>query len=262
MTTLQGVDVDDHITSIEAELNRERFHRRVHLGVYLTTLLLIPTLAVATAALGSESMVPLSVYGGCVLVAAVVAHTGYLLGQRDRLVVLRSRLARLRDRRRDQVSGEVRLRTAAYTRYRDGIPDMVEAYRLRAHQLRRLHNFLHSVVIAGSVIAAVLTASMVVAEWARWVAVGLMVAVAVCATLSGHSRFRERSLQLQQTANLIEKELRAAELRICDYQAKTDEAVLLALAINVEQIRDDQRQREQQLDQPSELRYLPLDDRG
>jgi hypothetical protein len=103
---------------------------------------------------------------------------------------------------------------------------------------------------------------MVAAEWARWVAVALMVAVAVCAALSGHSRFRERALQLQQTANQIEKELRAAELRICDYQAKTDEAVLLALAINVEQIRDDQRQREQQLDQPSELRYLPLDDRG
>ncbi|HEX5496510.1 MAG TPA: DUF4231 domain-containing protein [Mycobacteriales bacterium] len=262
MTTLQGVDVDDHISSIEAEVQRERSHRKVHVGAYLSTVLILLALVVSAVVTGAPSLVPLSTYGSCVLVAAVIAHTGYLLAQRDKLVVLRSKLSRLRDKRRDLLNGEVRLRTAAYTRYRDGIPDMVEAYRLRAGVLRRLHNTLQAVVIAGSVAAATLTAAMIAADWARWVAVVLMAAVAVCAGLSGSFRFRERGLHLQHTANQIERELRAAELRICDYQAKTDEAVLLALAVNVEHIRDEHRQREQQLDQPAELRYLPLDDRG
>lgn len=262
MTTLQGVDVDDHISSIEADLERERFHRKLHVGAYLSTALALLALVLSAVVTDSASLVSLSTYGGCVLVAAMIAHTGFLLAQRDRLVVLGSKLSRLRDKRRDLASGEVRVRSAAYSRYRDGIPDMVEAYRLRAGQLRRLHNILQSVVIAGSVAASTLTAAMVAASWARWVAVVLMAAVAVCAGLSGSFRFRERGLHLQHTAGQIEKELRAAELRICDYQAKTDEAVLLALAVNVEHIRDEQRQREQQLDQPSELRYMPLDDRG
>jgi hypothetical protein len=261
MTSLQGVDVDDQITSIEAELERERFHRKLHVIGYLSTILLLLLLAVATGLSGSSSLLPPLIYASCLLVGVVVAHTGYLLGQRDKLVVLRSKLSRLREKRKDLVSGEVRLRTAAYTRYRDGIPDVIEGYRLRANHLRRVHNTLQSTVIIGSVGASALTASTAAAAWARWVAVVLMVTVAVCAGLSGYFRFRERALNLQQTANQIERELRAAELRILDYQGKTDEAVLLALAINVEHIRDEQRHREQQLDQPSELRYLPLDDR-
>lgn len=262
MTTLHDVDVDDHISSVEAELERGRLHRRVHVGGYASAVVILIALVVSAVVTGSTTMVPLATYGSCVLLAALIAHTGYLLAQRDRLVVLRSKLSRLRDRRRDLLNGEVRLRTAAYTRYRDGIPDMVEAYRLRAATLRRLHNTLQAVVIAGSVAAATLTAAMVAADPTRWVAVVLMAAVAVCAGLSGSFRFRERGAHLQQVANQIERELRAAELRIGDYQAKTDEAVLLALAVNVEHIRGEQRQREQHLDQPAELRYMPLDDRG
>lgn len=261
MTSLQSVEVDDQISSIEAELERERYHRKLHMGGYLFTLLLLLVLTIATGLSGSSSLVSPLIYSSCLLVGVVVTHTGYLLGQRDKLVVLRSKLSRLRERRKDLISGEVRLRTAAYMRYRDNIPDVIEGYRLRANHLRRIHNILQSVVIIGSVVASALTASIIAASWARWVSVVLMVTVAVCAGLSGYFRFRERGLHLQQTANQIERELRAAELRILDYQGKTDEAVLLALAINVEHIRDEQRQREQQLDQPSELRYLPLDDR-
>lgn len=262
MTSLQSIDVDDQITSLETELARERSHRKLHIGAYLTVLCALLVLALTTALSRSESLVSLLIYGGCVLTAVVIAHTGYLLSHRDRMIVLRSKLSRLRERRKDLTNGEVRLRAATYTRYRDGIPDIIESYRLRANHLRRLHNTLQSTVIAGSVTAIALTAAVTAATWARWVAVVLMAAVATSAGLSGYFRFRERALHLQQTANLIERELRAAELRILDYQAKTDEAVLLALAVNVEQIRDEHRHREHQLDQPAELRYISLDDRS
>lgn len=261
MNTSPTSDIEDQIDAVEAEVGQERHLRGLHLAGYAVAVVVLLGSAITAIVAESEPWVPPVGYGACVLLVVIVAYTGYLLWQRDRLVVLRSKLSRLRERRKEIATGELRPRGAAYVRYRDGIPDVIERQRMRAHTLRRTHNTLQAVVVAGSILAATLIASAAVTGWARWVAVFFTLATALSAGAGGYFRFRERGLNLQYTANQIEREFRAAELRISEYQGKTDEAVLIALAMRVEEIRNEQRGREQQLDQPSELRYAPLDDR-
>ena len=96
----------------------------------------------------------------------------------------------------------------------------------------------------------------------RWAAVFLTGAVGISAGFTGYFKFRERSLYLRQTADSIDREYKAAELKIRRYKGLTEEDGLVALAEEVESLRDEQRKREQQLEQPSEARQSSTIPRG
>jgi hypothetical protein len=68
------------------------------------------------------------------------------------------------------------------------------------------------------------------------------------------SNFGERAMNQRQTADAIEHEYNAAELGIRKYRSMGDQEALALLAEEVEWLREEQRKREQQLDQPPEVR--------
>ncbi|WP_327425768.1 MULTISPECIES: SLATT domain-containing protein [unclassified Streptomyces] len=80
-------------------------------------------------------------------------------------------------------------------------------------------------------------------------------AITVVAMFTGYYKFRERSYFLQQTADAIEEEVNAVRLGIGPYSeygpGREDEALKL-FTQRVEDHRNEQRRRQQQLDQPAD----------
>jgi hypothetical protein len=86
-------------------------------------------------------------------------------------------------------------------------------------------------------------------------AVSLLVAGA--AGIAGFFKFRERAMNQRQTADAIEHQYNAADLGIKRYKGMDPEQALAELAEAVELLREEQRKREQQLEQPAEQRPEP-----
>lgn len=78
--------------------------------------------------------------------------------------------------------------------------------------------------------------------------------VGLAAGFTGYFKYHERSFNLQQTADAIEREYEAVELRVGRYAGKSDEEAYALFADVVERHRDEQNKRQQQLDQPVEVK--------
>jgi hypothetical protein len=135
--------------------------------------------------------------------------------------------------------------------YRDGIPQDIDQYKKEGRHYRRIHNFLQAVIIIGSLAASTLTGLVQYISALRWVAVGATFSVGVAAGFSGYFKFRERSFYLQFTADSIEQEFSAVNLGIARYRQLNSEAAITEFTEQVEQIKLEQRKRQQQLEQPS-----------
>jgi hypothetical protein len=97
--------------------------------------------------------------------------------------------------------------------------------------------------------SAVTTASVSYEE-ARWFAVGVSAIVGLSAGFSGYFKYRERSFNLQQTADAIEREYESVELRVRHYLGLDEGKAYANFANYIETLRDEQAKRQQQLDQP------------
>jgi hypothetical protein len=69
-------------------------------------------------------------------------------------------------------------------------------------------------------------------------------------------KLRQRTSQLQKTADEIELQFRAVELAVGNYKGLTHVDALQLFVENVETIRSEHMTRQRQLDQPSDLRYI------
>ncbi|MFB7225720.1 SLATT domain-containing protein [Streptomyces sp. NPDC056227] len=88
-----------------------------------------------------------------------------------------------------------------------------------------------------------------------WQSVTLTVisfAITVAAMFTGYYKFRKRSYFLQQTADAIEEEANAVTLGIGPYSEVGEVEALKLFTQRVEGHRNEQRRRQQQLDQPSD----------
>lgn len=81
---------------------------------------------------------------------------------------------------------------------------------------------------------------------------GFSFTVGLAAGFMGYFKFRERSFYLQQTADAIEAEDNAMTLGIGEYQKLAWPDALAKLVDRIEYLRNEQRRRQQQLDQPVE----------
>jgi hypothetical protein len=75
--------------------------------------------------------------------------------------------------------------------------------------------------------------------------------------IAGFLKFRERAMNQRQTADAIEHEYNAADLGIKKYKGMDRDQAMAELAETVELLREEQRKREQQLEQPAETRQHP-----
>ncbi|GGS51186.1 hypothetical protein GCM10010253_27070 [Streptomyces badius] len=137
--------------------------------------------------------------------------------------------------------------------YKADVAAHIAQYQEESDKYRKIHNRLQSVIIVGSLctttVAALQSGEMTLAQWAT---VGLSFTVGLAAGFMGYFKFRERSFYLQQTADLIEQEVNAMTLGIADYSGMNRQESLARFVERVEVFRNEQRRRQQQLDQPVE----------
>ncbi|MEU3029061.1 DUF4231 domain-containing protein [Streptomyces incarnatus] len=137
--------------------------------------------------------------------------------------------------------------------YKDSLPRELDQLRAEAQHYRRIHNAFQSVIIIGSLGTTTAASLAETPSYLKWVTVGLSFAVGMSAGFTGYFKYRERSFYLQQTADAIDQHATAFELGIPPYAG--DPADNLAkLTKEVEDLRVEQRKRQQQLDQPHEGR--------
>jgi len=137
--------------------------------------------------------------------------------------------------------------------YKEALPRELERLRTEAQHYRRIHNSFQSIIIMGSIGTTTAASLTDTPSSLKWVTVGLSFGVGVAAGFTGYFKYRERSFYLQQTADAIEQHINAYELGIPPYTDE-EEINLTKLAREVENLRVEQRKREQQLDQPHEGR--------
>ncbi|MFJ9967327.1 SLATT domain-containing protein [Streptomyces avermitilis] len=137
--------------------------------------------------------------------------------------------------------------------YRETVPGAIEQYRSDGLRYRRVHNLFQSIIIIGSLATSTAASLAETPAPYKWITVGTSFSVGLAAGFTGYFKFRERSFYLQQTADAIEEEYDAVNLKIGRYKGSADDEVaLLEFTDRVETLKNDQRKRQQQLDQPTE----------
>ncbi|MFE4817437.1 DUF4231 domain-containing protein [Streptomyces sp. NPDC056704] len=140
--------------------------------------------------------------------------------------------------------------------YREDVSEVIEQYQKESLRYRRVHNSLQTLIMAGSTTVTTV-AALETKDW-TWqstlvIVVGFCVALA--STFTGYFKYRERSYFLQQTADAIEEESNAFALGVGEYGVfgvGEEHRALARFTERVEALRNEQRRRQQQLDQPAE----------
>ncbi|MFD4260772.1 DUF4231 domain-containing protein [Streptomyces sp. NPDC058534] len=141
--------------------------------------------------------------------------------------------------------------------YREEVTVAVEQYQADSRKYRRIHNGLQTLIMIGSASTTTI-AALDTGKELTWQSVSLTAisfAITVAAMFTGYYKFRERSYFLQQTADAIEEEVNAVRLGIgpySEYGPGRENEALKKFTQRVEDHRNEQRRRQQQLDQPAD----------
>lgn len=158
----------------------------------------------------------------------------------------------LRDQVRWIEAGRSMASSVSQHLYKADIPSFIEQFKWEGDKYRKRHNRLQSIVIVGSLSTTTIASLGSAVPAGRWLTVGFSFTVGLAAGFMGYFKFRERSFYLQQTADAIEAEDNAMTLGIGEYQKLAWPDGLAKLVDRIEYLRNEQRRRQQQLDQPVE----------
>ncbi|WP_431887997.1 SLATT domain-containing protein [Nocardiopsis alba] len=133
----------------------------------------------------------------------------------------------------------------------------IEELRRESNFYRRVSNFFQMIIIAG---ASISTLGAGTSYFVNQISIGVAIAsfcIAVASSMTGYFKYKERSFYSQQTADAVEHEIEAFELGVGRYKAfpvddpDGKKKSLEAFAQELHRLRQDQKMREQNLDQPS-----------
>lgn len=138
----------------------------------------------------------------------------------------------------------------------------IDSLRLDSSSYRRVNNALQAVLIIGSLAATGTSAVTGEIPNIRWATLGITFLVGVASGFMGYFKYKERSFYLQQTADAIESEWEAVQVGIGRYKrffpasSGTDDenGALAEFVEEVHRLKSEQRKREQNLEQPPEIR--------
>jgi len=139
-------------------------------------------------------------------------------------------------------------------RYRNELPKIIFQFQHQANFNRRLNYTIQVFIILFSLLVTGLTSGLtglVGLSNIPWIAALFSFFVSFLTAIAALFRFHDRGFNLQKTADDIQLEVTAADLRIFNYEGLSDEQALIKLAASVERLRDEQRKRQQQLEQAS-----------
>jgi hypothetical protein len=180
-----------------------------------------------------------------------------LFGNRNRASEgdLELQVSQIREERKQQLADssiDISIRRTAYKE--DAYSD-IDELRTESKRYRSINNSLQGVVIIGS-LAATGTAG-IAAQFSivRWALLGMTFLVGISSGFMGYFKYKERSFYLQQTADAIEQEWEAVEVGVGRYKRFTTEAERLEEFVEeVHRLKSEQKKRQQNLEQPPELR--------
>lgn len=154
----------------------------------------------------------------------------------------------------DDGDDERRKLLAIHKRYREEVLDVIHSYREESSFYRRWHNIFQVIIIVGSIVTSTVTTASIPIPGLRWIAVGVSIVVGLAAGFTGYFKYRERSFNLQQTADSIERQYHSVELRVGRYRNKSEAEAYADFAYEVEYLREEQSKRQQQLEQPPDTK--------
>ncbi len=168
---------------------------------------------------------------------------------------LELKLARLRESRKLTISDagfDQKVRRLAYKE--DAYSD-IEQLRSESKKYRSVNNYLQGVLIVGSLSASGAAGVAGAIPDVRWVILGVTLVVGISSGFLGYFKYKERSFYLQQTADSIEEEWEAFEIGVGRYKhIKDEEEALAEFSDQVHRLKSEQKKRQQNLEQPPELR--------
>ncbi len=152
--------------------------------------------------------------------------------------------------RKEMERKERELTTQPIAEYRDTeIPNALAEMRKRARVNRGFSNSFQVMIIIVSTVAAGIVNITNVPRLAISI---LTILVAIANGVVWIFKFKEKSINSQQTADAIEYERNLYRLGIKDYANKTPEAAYVLFAEHVEDLRNEQNKRQQLLEQSSD----------
>ncbi|MFD3836860.1 DUF4231 domain-containing protein [Streptomyces sp. NPDC058642] len=136
--------------------------------------------------------------------------------------------------------------------YKERLPDEIARLRKESRHYRRIHLFMQWLLFISSAAISAVTAWYDPPQPAKGALIALGFTVTVITAAAGYFRPRERAFNLQLTADSIEQHATALELGISPYNTDEERRNLAQFATTVEELRAEQRMKEQQLDQPQQ----------
>ncbi|WP_408612281.1 DUF4231 domain-containing protein [Glycomyces dulcitolivorans] len=259
-TTLQhDIDeVDEQVRDAQRDIEVNKWWIRFSLTTSLISSILIAGIFIYSlyADLIEEKIWQLaaSIGAAAVFLAIWISYLMVLIRRLKRERELYRKIFRCRASRKILISRMTQSGDLVILRnYHSSILSDIEEYRSKAGKFRRIHNFYQTLVIIGSIITTSVTSAAGQFEVLRAVAPIIALTVGISAGMSGYFKHKERSMNSQQAADDIEHEHTAVELGIYEYKRKSDDDLIPSyarFAEKVERIKDEQRKREQQLEQP------------
>lgn len=167
---------------------------------------------------------------------------------------LELKIARLRDERKVIAADaelDIKVRRISY---RDSAYDDIRILREESSRYRRVNNVLQAILIVGSLAAT--GAAAIIGQYPviRWVTLGITFTVGMASGFMGYFKYKERSFYLQQTADAIESEWEALETGVDRYKDTSgpdaEERMLALFSDKIHRLKQEQKQRQQSLDQP------------
>lgn len=127
----------------------------------------------------------------------------------------------------------------------------VEELRHQARRNRRLNHIMQVTTIVGSLGATGLTSLSFAFGYVRIASLTINFIVGVASGVAGYFKYKDRGFYAQQTADAIEQEWHALNLGIGRYKDKSKNDSMTLFSEEVHRLRTEQKNREQNLDQPS-----------
>ncbi|MET9293904.1 DUF4231 domain-containing protein [Streptomyces sp. NPDC003077] len=250
-------------TRNEARTAETRLFRRIMINRAQRVALAIGVAAILTATCGTALTWETSrfVKGNIICGAVVALCTAAIVAVRDSSLKSRRELEAALEETRESLrrlnAHEHPPLSERRLLYREDITGVIEQYQSDSRKYRRVHNILQSLIIIGSA-ATTTIAALDTGKELTWQSVsltGISFAITLAAAFTGYYKYRERSFFLQQTADDIEKEANAVALGIgpySEFEPAQEQESLKLFTQRVEDLRNEQRRRQQQLDQPTE----------
>ncbi|MGW7520297.1 DUF4231 domain-containing protein [Streptomyces sp. NPDC054796] len=256
--------IEEGAIEVEEDLKKHRFLQRLTLLWFLASVLVLTGLLILINVVvtfeapkpgepgGGQGVanVMTVLFGGASTVAAAV--NWYSMRSKIDGLVVEQRKLEARRRLALAAQDDARSIPNAFSEYRESVPLVRDEYRRSADRYRSRHNRFQLTVIVGSILTSVATTAAAEEGIWSWLAVSTSALVSISAGIISYYKFRERSLNLQQTADAIDLELQAYRLGIRRYKGVPPAEASATFAEEVERLREEQRKKELQLEQPPE----------